>query len=41
MFDDVREVSATAVFHENVENTAIAVHITVVIAYDMLVSEVF
>ena len=41
LFDDAREVAPAAVFHEDVEYPGVAVDITVVIAHDMFVVQVF
>lgn len=41
LFDDGGEVSATAVFHENVENASVSIDISVVVSYNVVVMEVF
>ena len=41
LFDDAREVAAAAVFHEDVEYPGVAVDITVMIAYNVFVVQVF
>ena len=40
LLNDGREVATPAEFHENVQNSRIAVYVSVVIAYDMFVIEV-
>ena len=40
-FDDVGEVAASTVLHEDVENTSVAVDVSIVISYNVLVMEVF
>ena len=41
LFDDVGEVSAPTVFHEDVHNPCIAVHVSVDVSYNVLVVKVF
>ena len=41
LLNDGREVATPAEFHENVQNSRIAVYVSVVIAYDMFVVKVF
>ena len=40
LLDDAREVSATAVLHENVENSGVAVDVAVMVADDVFVMQV-
>lgn len=40
LFNDVRKVASTAIFHENVEYSSIAVYVAIVIAYNVLMVEV-
>jgi hypothetical protein len=41
LFDYGREVPATAVFHEDVEDTCLSVDISVMISYNVFVVKVF
>jgi hypothetical protein len=40
LLDDDRQVPASAVFHENVQDTCVAVNIAVVVLYDMCMVEI-
>lgn len=41
LLNDSREVSTSAVFHKNIENTGFAVNVTVMISYYVFVVQVF
>lgn len=41
LFDDGGEVAATAVFHENVENSSVSVDVSVMVSYNVVVMQVF
>ena len=40
VLDDRREVAAPTVFHEDIQNACISVHVSVVITYNVFVVEV-
>jgi uncharacterized alkaline shock family protein YloU len=41
LFDNGREVAATTVFHEDVENASVPVDVCVVVSYNVVVMQVF